>query len=77
MKGLYWYSPCILIAMYTHLILQYSGELKKDLCIWGCSEKWFGPDQPEIIVDSWGFWNWCNIFCTILVYATELVGSGS
>ncbi|CAI7238553.1 BTE_collapsed_G0026660.mRNA.1.CDS.1 [Saccharomyces cerevisiae] len=77
MKGLYWYSPCILIAMYTHLILQYSGELKKDLCIWGCSEKWFGVDQPEIIVDSWGFWNWCNIFCTILVYATELIGSGS
>ena len=41
--------------MYTHLILQYSGELKKDLCIWGCSEKWFDVDQPEIIVDSWGF----------------------
>ena len=75
MKVLYWYSPCILIAMYAHLILQYSGELKDELCLWGCNSKIFPSDQPKIIVDSWGFWNWCNIFFTILVYASELIGT--
>ncbi|CCD23386.1 Ice2p NDAI_0B03520 [Naumovozyma dairenensis CBS 421] len=75
MKILYWYSPCVLIAMYTHLILQYSGELKKDLCLWGCNLKWLIPNQPELIVDSWGFWNWCNIFFTIIIYASELFGT--
>lgn len=74
MSILYWYSPCILIAMYTHLILQYSGELNRDLCLWGCNSKWFRPDQPKIVVDSWGFWNWCNIFWTILIYGSELLG---
>lgn len=74
MKVLYWYSPCILIAMYTHLILQYSGELKSELCLWGCNKKWFQSDE-KIIVDAWGFWNWGNIFWTILVYGSELVGS--
>lgn len=74
MNALYWYSPCILIAMYTHLILQYSGELKGDLCLWGCNSKWFGVDQEPLLVDAWSFWNWCNIFWTILVYGSELFG---
>lgn len=74
MSLIYWYSPCILIAMYTHLILQYSGELSGDLCIWGCNSTWFSSDQPRITVDSWGFWNWCNIFWTILIYGSELIG---
>lgn len=73
MNVLYWYSPCILIAMYTHLILQYSGELNRDLCLWGCNPSWFSLNQTKIIVDSWGFWNWCNIFWTILVYGIELI----
>ncbi|GAV56031.1 hypothetical protein ZYGR_0AZ02030 [Zygosaccharomyces rouxii] len=73
MNVLYWYSPCILIAMYTHLILQYSGELNRDLCLWGCNSMWFSLNQTKVIVDSWGFWNWCNIFWTILVYGIELI----
>ena len=76
LKLLYWYSPCVLIAMYTHLILQYSGELKRELCLWGCTSNWFGSkDQPRIVMDSWSFWNWCNIFWTVLVYANELIGT--
>lgn len=76
LKLLYWYSPCVLIAMYTHLILQYSGELKRELCLWGCTSNWFGSkDQPRIVTDSWSFWNWCNIFWTVLVYANELIGT--
>ncbi|AQZ10367.1 ICE2 (YIL090W) [Zygosaccharomyces parabailii] len=74
MNLLYWYSPCILIAMYTHLILQYSGELNRDLCLWGCNSLWPFATSPKIVVDSWGFWNWCNIFWTILVYGSELIG---
>lgn len=74
MNVLYWYSPCILIAMYTHLILQYSGELNSDLCLWGCSEKWFGSGQPKIEINTWVFWNWCNIFWTVLIYGSELIG---
>ncbi|SCW01948.1 LAFE_0E10792g1_1 [Lachancea fermentati] len=76
MRMLYWYSPCIVIAMYTHLILQYSGEINNDLCLWGCFP-WSNPDENKVIVDSWGFWNWCNIFCTMAIYASELIGSKS
>ncbi|CCF60200.1 hypothetical protein KAFR_0J01330 [Kazachstania africana CBS 2517] len=78
MKVLYWYSPCILIAMYTHLILQYSGELKRELYLWGPDSKLsFLVDKEEnnIVVDSWSFWNWCNIFWTILIYGGELFGT--
>ena len=78
MKIIYLYSPCILIAMYTHLVLQYSGELKSELCLWGCNSKWlpakFQPsgDGDKFMIDAWGFWNWCNIFLTILIYGNEL-----
>ena len=79
MELIYWYSPCILIAMYAHLILQYSGELKNDLCLWNCN--WFQQNATindnSIIVDSWSFWNWCNIFWTILIYGSELIGGDS
>lgn len=73
MNLVYWYSPCIIIAMYTHLILRYSGQLKSDLCIWGC----FPYDtEPKVMVDSWSFWNWFNIYSTMVIYALELVGGG-
>ncbi|CAL9731394.1 hypothetical protein MOUN0_L07822 [Monosporozyma unispora] len=79
MKLIYWYSPCILIAMYAHLILQYSGELKNDLCLWNYN--WLQPNNnsshENIVVDAWSFWNWCNIFWTILIYGSELIGGGS
>lgn len=81
MKLIYWYSPCILIAMYAHLILQYSGELKNELCLWNCN--YFSNlenannENEMIIVDAWSFWNWCNIFWTILIYASELIGGRS
>ena len=82
MRLLYWYSPCVLIAMYTHLILQYSGESKNDMCIWGCNSKWIPtsfrkPQDEQIVVNSWEFWNWCNIFWTILIYSNELIGNNT
>ncbi|SCU89749.1 LAFA_0E20582g1_1 [Lachancea sp. 'fantastica'] len=71
MRLLYLYSPCIVIAMYTHLILQYSGQMSNDLCLWGCFP-WSHEGSTKIVADSWGFWNWCNIFCTMAIYASEL-----
>lgn len=71
MNFVYWYSPCIIIAMYTHLILRYSGQLKNELCIWGCFPY---ESENKIVVDSWSFWNWCNIYSTMLLYALELIG---
>ncbi|SCU88611.1 LADA_0E11144g1_1 [Lachancea dasiensis] len=74
MRVLYLYSPCIVIAMYTHLILQYSGQISNDLCLWGCFP-WSSDQSAIVVVDSWGFWNWCNIFCTVAIYASELFGN--
>lgn len=76
MKLIYWYSPCIVIAMYTHLILRYSGELNNDLCIWGCLP-WIhsrSTVEQKWVADAWTFWNWCNLFFTLLIYAVELIG---
>ncbi|AGO11578.1 AaceriADL208Wp [[Ashbya] aceris (nom. inval.)] len=76
MRIIYWYSPCIVIAMYTHMILRYSGELNNELCIWGCFP-WLQSEanRDRWVVDAWGFWNWCNLFFTLLIYAVELIGS--
>ncbi|AET38822.1 Ice2p Ecym_3332 [Eremothecium cymbalariae DBVPG len=77
MRIIYWYSPCIVIAMYTHLILRYSGELNNDLCIWGCFPwlNFSAKTRSKWVVDAWSFWNWCNLFFTLLIYAVELIGS--
>ncbi|SCU90833.1 LAMI_0E03774g1_1 [Lachancea mirantina] len=77
MRMLYWYSPCIVIAMYTHLILQYSGQINNDLCLWGCFPWSDVNTTNKLVVDSWGFWNWCNIFCTMAIYASELLGANN
>lgn len=76
MDLLYLYSPCILIAMYTHLILQYSRDdtLDNKICLWGCIpflSKCFNT-QAVVKIDSWGFWNWINIFTTVFLYGFEL-----
>ncbi|KAL6948731.1 hypothetical protein ACO0QE_001204 [Hanseniaspora vineae] len=76
MDLLYLYSPCILIAMYTHLILQYSRDdtLDNKICLWGCIpflSQCFNT-QAVVKIDSWGFWNWINIFTTVFLYAFEL-----
>jgi hypothetical protein len=72
MKIIYAFSPCIIIAVYTHLMMQYSNELDSELCVWG----WWLSDgsrsEQEIIVDPWLFWNWINMFSTLGLYALEL-----
>lgn len=72
MRVLYAFSPCIIIAVYTHLMMQYSNELDSELCIWG----WWLTGAPrleqEVVVDPWLFWNWINMFSTLGLYALEL-----
>lgn len=80
MRLIYLFSPCIIIAVYTHLMMQYSNELDEELCIWG----WWidqarsnAGDQVQIIVHPWQFWNWINMFSTLCVYAFEIFGEQS
>lgn len=70
---IYAYSPCIVIAVYTHLMLLYSGELGTELKIWG----FFSSSAVLIVVHPWQFWNWVNMATTILLYAAELLGNDS
>ncbi|CAM9019819.1 unnamed protein product [Wickerhamomyces anomalus] len=80
MRLIYLFSPCIIIAVYTHLMMQYSNELDEELCIWGWwidQAKNSGGDQVQIIVHPWQFWNWINMFSTLCVYAFEIFGEQS
>lgn len=79
MKLIYLFSPCIIIAVYTHLMMQYSNELGQELCIWGWwyENKNLNDDQVQIIVHPWQFWNWINMFSTLSVYALEIFGEQS
>lgn len=76
MKVIYAFSPCIVIAVYTHLMMQYSNELEQELCIWNC----YGENinkESQIIVQPWLFWNWINMFSTLGLYAIELFSEQS
>ncbi|KAK6456392.1 ICE2-domain-containing protein [Scheffersomyces xylosifermentans] len=70
---LYAYSPCIIIAVYTHLMLSYNGELGTELKIWG----FFSTSSVVIVVHPWQFWNWVNMATTLFLYAAELSGNDS
>lgn len=78
MRLIYLFSPCIIIAVYTHLMMQYSNELDEELCVWGW---WIKDDiiyqQVKVIVHPWQFWNWINMFSTLCVYAFEIFGEQS
>lgn len=60
---LYLYSPCIIIAVYTNLMIQYSDELDKQSGLW----QW-GSEAH-----SYQFWNWVNIFTVLVLYLSELI----
>lgn len=73
LRLIYAYSPCIIIAVYTHLMLLYGGELGTELKLWG----WWAGAQPEsvIVVHPWQFWNWVNMSTTLVLYMAELGGN--
>lgn len=70
---IYAYSPCIIIAVYTHLMLLYQGELGSELKLWG----WWAdaPKESIIVVHPWQFWNWVNLATTLFLYMAELAGN--
>lgn len=72
---IYAYSPCIIIAVYTHMMLLYNGELGNELKLWGW---WAGaPKDMVIVVHPWQFWNWVKMGTTLLLYMAELSGDSS
>ena len=70
MNLIYAYSPCIIIAMYTHLMMRYTGELETNICIWGW---WLDNSDTSVVVHPWEFWNWINMITTLLIYTAELM----
>lgn len=72
LRWIYAYSPCIIIAVYTHLMLLYSGELGSELTLWGW---WSSNDAGLLVVHPWQFWNWINMGTTLLLYMAELSGN--
>ncbi|CAH2352882.1 protein Ice2p [[Candida] railenensis] len=68
---IYSYSPCIIIAVYTHLMMSYNGALGTELKLWG----FWDDESLEIVVHPWQFWNWINMTTTLILYAAELMGN--
>ncbi|KAH3667890.1 hypothetical protein WICMUC_005168 [Wickerhamomyces mucosus] len=69
MRYVYAFSPCVVIAIYTHLMMQYSNELDEEFIVWG----WWNLEDHGIIVNPWLFWNWINMFTTLGLYCIELL----
>ncbi|VEU21113.1 DEKNAAC102056 [Brettanomyces naardenensis] len=78
---IYLYSPCIIIAVYTNLMIQYNDDLDKQNHFWNWVKMKLRGDlsiqtAAEIASDdvhSWQFWNWINIFSVLLLYLSELI----
>lgn len=64
---LYSYSPCVIIMLYTNLILLHRNEIDPNVTIWG----WW-TDMP-FKVNQIQFWNWLNMFLILVLYIIELV----
>ncbi|CCG23161.1 Ice2 protein [Candida orthopsilosis Co 90-125] len=70
---IYAYSPCLVIAVYTHLMLSYIGELGVELQVWPL----YGNTGTKIVVHPWKFWNWINMGTTLILYVAELSNNES
>ncbi|KAK9473837.1 ICE2-domain-containing protein [Dipodascopsis tothii] len=57
------YAPCVLIAVYTHLLMQHFGYLPPTTALLGWE------------LNTWELWSWVNTFMTLLLYASETVFS--
>lgn len=74
---IYAYAPILIIAVYTHLMLSYNGELGTELQLWPIwnSATSNSQDTFQIIVHPWQFWNWINMGTTLILYAAELLSN--
>lgn len=67
------YSPCVIIALYTHLLMHHFGILAakpfdSSPGVVGWIDR--AIRDPQL---SWQVWGWANIFGTLTVYCLELV----
>lgn len=66
---IYSFSPCIIIPVYTHLLMLYNQELASHLKVWNM----FTLDVSyEFGVHPLQFWNWINMATTLVLYLMEL-----
>ncbi|CAN6647066.1 hypothetical protein TRVA0_022S00804 [Trichomonascus vanleenenianus] len=77
---IYAYAPCIIIGVYTHLLMQHFGSLgpighqygsagsaaESSWSEWILEHTWTNPQL------AWKFWGWVNMFNTIALYGLEL-----
>lgn len=77
---LYAYLPCIVILVYTHLMMQhYEATARQQLQLWPPAipvpaiARMFDQEQV-ILVNAMQFWQWTNIVFTLVVYTGELIG---
>lgn len=71
-KLIYSYSPCIIIPVYTHLLMLYNGQLSDHLNIW---ESFAFGNINQLPIRPVQFWNWINMCTTLLLYLLELLGN--
>ncbi|KAK9479921.1 ICE2-domain-containing protein, partial [Lipomyces japonicus] len=55
------YAPCVLIAVYSHLLMHHFGYLPKTTNVNG------------VDVNTWQLWSWANAFVILILYASEVV----
>lgn len=75
----YAYAPCLIIAVYTNLLMQHFGILGTS----ETGETWVPVSQGGLwqwVVQhftnsqlSWQFWGWINMFFTLALYSVELI----
>lgn len=73
-KLIYSYSPCIIIPVYTHLLMLYNGQLATNIKIWSV---FANEGNTEIPIHPVKFWNWINMCTTLVLYFLELLGNSS
>ncbi|ODV86871.1 hypothetical protein CANARDRAFT_6441 [[Candida] arabinofermentans NRRL YB-2248] len=71
-KLIYLYSPCIIIAVYTNLMIQYIDDIDNENYLLNLIKLKTNFNLLNII-NPWKFWNWINIFTTLILYFLELL----
>lgn len=73
---IYLYSPCIIISVYTNLMVQYNDSMIKENQL----QMWFINNISKLLslekVDNfhiWQFWHWLNVFSVLFLYFNELM----
>lgn len=72
---LYSYAPCIIITVYTHLLMQHFAMF--DVVEQAPQAPFDLPSFASAVIwantrESWQFWGWVNMFTTLAIYGLEL-----